>query len=169
MLPNGSYPSDDETTSNAAKDATAATAKDRRIARKLVRICNRLPWFTYLLLVYIVAQWLVENPRNPMFEIGVYQLSWVEVLYLLAVLAAMVELLKVSEPGINNTNDALLMLGAGVVYLILFVLGMAQVNGFGLFNNTEFFMLTFISIVQVVMGFTINGRTLKRAIGYTAE
>ena len=169
MSPNGSHPSEGAAVDATARDATAATVKDQRLPVRIVRFCNHLPWFTYLLLVYVVGQLLVEDPRSILFDVGGYQLTWVEVLYLLATMAAMVELLKVSHPGINNTNDALLMMGAAMVYLVLFILGTASVVGFGVFNNTEFFMLLFISWVQVIMGFTINGRTLKRAIGYAAE
>ena len=54
------------------------------------------------------------------------------------------------------------MLGVGIVYLFLLMLGALRIPGFGIFGNTEFLMLTMISAFQVIMAFIINARTLKR-------
>jgi hypothetical protein len=97
--------------------------------------------------------------------LGPYQLSWVEVLLVVASVLALVEQMKVSHPGIDNTMEALGMIGMGVVQLILFVLGTAKVAGFGIFNNTEFLVLTFISLAAAVVAVLINARTLRRTIG----
>ncbi|MFP4171413.1 MAG: hypothetical protein ACLFV4_00725 [Candidatus Hydrogenedentota bacterium] len=152
----------------AAGATVVARTKRQRLADFFGR-CGVVPWFTYLFLLYIILQVTVSDMRAVFLSVGTYQLSWIEVLYLLATIVAMAELLKVSKPGINNTNEALFMLAVALVYLVVFVLGTAGINGFGIFNNTEFLMLLIISFTQVVMGFTINGRTLKRAIGYAAE
>ena len=80
-------------------------------------------------------------------------------------MVALVEQMKVSHPGIDNTMEALGMIGMGVVQLILFVLGTAKVAGFGIFNNTEFLVLTFISLAAAGVAVLINARTLRRTIG----
>jgi len=51
------------------------------------------------------------------------------------------------------------------VQVLLFALGAAGVRVFGIFNNTEFLMLTVISMTQAVIAILINARTLRRSIG----
>lgn len=152
-----------------AAGATVVARTKRQKVANFFGHCGVVPWFTYLFVLYIILQLAVTDMRAVFLSVGTYQLSWIEVMYLLATIVAMAELLKVSKPGINNTNEALFMLGVAMVYLVVFVLGTAGIRGFGIFNNTEFLMLLIISLTQVVMGFTINGRTLKRAIGYASE
>ncbi len=152
-----------------AAGATVVARSKRQKIGNFLGYCGVVPWFTYLFVLYIVVQLAVADMRAVFLSIGTYQLSWIEVMYLLATMVAMAELLKVSKPGINNTNEALFMLAVAMVYLVVFVLGTAGISGFGIFHNTEFLMLLVISWTQVVMGFTINGRTLKRAIGYASE
>ncbi len=123
-----------------------------------------VPVFLYMLVLYLLGKAAIGDPRAPLFTLGVYQLSWVEVLYLVASIAAILEQLKVSHPGIDNTMEALLMLAMGVVQLILFVLGAAGVKGFAVFNNTEFLMLMVISLAAAVAAVLINARTLRRTM-----
>lgn len=49
--------------------------------------------------------------------------------------------------------------------LLLFALGAAGVKPFAIFNNTEFLMLTVISMTQAIVAILINARTLRRTIG----
>lgn len=124
-----------------------------------------VPVFLYILLLYLIGKSVIHDPRAALFTLGAYQLSWVEVLYLGASIVALAEQMKVSHPGIDNTMEALLMLGMGVVQLILFVLGAAHVKGFAVFQNTEFLMLMVISLAAAVVAVLINARTLRRTIG----
>jgi hypothetical protein len=87
------------------------------------------------------------------------------VLLLISTVVALVEQMKVSHPGIDNTLEALTMLGMGVVQLVFLVLGAASVVGFKMFNTTEFLELTFISLAAAVVAILINARTLRRTIG----
>lgn len=128
---------------------------------------QRMPTFVYLLALYILIELLSSNVRAVVFAIGSYAFSFVEIFYIVAIVLAMIELLRVSHPGKDNIGAALLMLAAGVVYLVLFVLGAAGVWGFGVFSNFEFLMLTFISAIQVVMGFLLNSRTRGMTIQET--
>ncbi len=124
-----------------------------------------IPVFLYVLVLYMLGKAGIHDARAPFIHMGAYQLSWVEVLYLVASILALIEQMKVSHPGIDNTLEALLMVAMGVVQLLLFVLGAAGVKGFVWFNNTEFFMLMVISMVAAVVAVLINARTLRRTIG----
>ena len=124
-----------------------------------------VPVFLYILILYLVGQWTIGDARTTLVTFGAYQLSWVEVLYLCASIVALFEQMKVSHPGIDNTLEALMMVGMGVLQLVLFVLGAAGVKGMSIFNNTEFLMLMVISVAAAVVAVLINARTLRRTIG----
>jgi hypothetical protein len=63
--------------------------------------------------------------------------------------------------------EAILMAAIAAVQVLLFALGAAGVRPLGIFNNTEFVMLTLISMTQAVIGVLINARTLRRSIDVT--
>jgi hypothetical protein len=96
---------------------------------------------------------------------GEYHLSWVEVLMVGAAMMAMAEQLRVSTPGVDNTIEALLMGAIAGVQVLLFALAASGVKPLSIFNNTEFLMLTVISLTQAVVAVLINARTLRRTIG----
>jgi hypothetical protein len=82
-----------------------------------------------------------------------------------AAMMAMAEQLRVSHPGIDNTIEAILMAAIAGVQVLLFALGATDVKNLGIFNNTEFLMLTLISMTQAIVAILINARTLRRTIG----
>lgn len=124
-----------------------------------------VPAFIYIFILYLVGVGLIHDPRASIVGVGAYHLSWVEVLLLAATVVALMEQMKVSHPGIDNTLEALGMVGMGVVQLICFVLGAANIPVFKIFNSTEFLLLTFISLAAAVIAVLINARTLRRTIG----
>jgi hypothetical protein len=124
-----------------------------------------VPGFLYILVLYIAGRFVFSDPRATLVEWGGYQLSWVEVLMVGAAMMAMAEQLRVSHPGIDNTIEAILMAAIAAVQVLLFALGAAGVRALGIFNNTEFLMLTLISMTQAVIAILINARTLRRSIG----
>jgi hypothetical protein len=124
-----------------------------------------VPGFFYILILYVVGKFIFADPRAILIEWGQYQLSWVEVLMVGAAIMAMAEQLRVSHPGIDNTIEAILMAAIAAVQVLLFALGAAGVAVLGIFNNTEFLMLTLISMTQAVVAILINARTLRRTIG----
>lgn len=130
-----------------------------------------VPAFLLLLIFYTLIKLVGFDVRAVLFTLGGYALTWVEVLHLVASLIAMMELLKVSHPGENNTWEVVAMLGIWVVYFLFFVLGASGgriwIFGFAIFSTTEFLMLTIISGFQVIAGFFINARTLQRTISDT--
>ena len=123
-----------------------------------------VPLFVFVLILYLIGALVIPNARAAVGW-GTYHLSWVEVLLVVATVLSLVEQMKVSHPGIDNTLEALGMVGMGVLQLILFVLGAAGVGAFHIFNTTEFLVLTFISLAAAVVAVLINARTLRRTIG----
>lgn len=124
-----------------------------------------IPAFLYIFIMYLVGRSVAPDPRAVFGSVGGYTFSWVELLLLASTVVALFEQMKVSHPGIDNTLEALIMVGMGVVQLILLVLGAAKIAIFTAFNTTEFLVITFISLLAAVIAILINARTLRRSIG----
>lgn len=125
-----------------------------------------VPVFLIILVLYIVGRSLFPDPRATIVSWGPYELSWVEVLLVIATVLSLFEQMKVSHPGIDNTIEALFMVAMGVLQLVLFILGVNNDKSvFAMFNTTEFLVLTFISLAAAVVAVLINARTLRRTIG----
>jgi hypothetical protein len=135
-----------------------------RVAPKIGPL-KYIPGFVYILALFIVGKFIFPDPRATLVEWGEYHLSWVEVLMVAAAMMAMAEQLKVSYPGVDNTIEGILMGAVAGIQVLLFALGAAGVEPLAIFNNTEFLMLTLISITQAVVAIMINARTLRRTIG----
>jgi len=84
------------------------------------------------------------------------------ILYLVAFLVAMFELLKVSTPAVDNTYEAITMVGFWVFMVVCLVVGL--LTTVHIFRNTEFFIITLMSGFQSAFGLLLNSRTLKRTI-----
>ena len=134
------------------------------VSHRKRRAHSYIPAFVYLLILYVIGNLVFSDPRAVLFDIYGYKLAWVEVLLLLAAIVAMAEQLKVAKPGVDNTIDAILMLVIAIVQIVLFALDAAKVGRLGIFNNTEFLMLTIINIAQTCVAFLINAATLRRSI-----
>jgi len=149
--------------SEGALAQSAAAVRLRRFAKPAA--FKYVPGFLYILALYVAGRFLVDDPRATLLAWGEYQLSWVEILMVGAAMMAMAEQLRVSHPGIDNTIEAILMAAVAAVQVLLFALGAAGVEPLGIFNNTEFLLLTVISLAQSVVAILINARTLRRTIG----
>jgi hypothetical protein len=144
-----------------ASSATAAFLQPTRRTAPL----KYTPGFLYILALFIAGRFIFADPRAILIQWGEYHLSWVEVLMVGAAMMAMAEQLRVSTPGVDNTVEALLMGAIAGVQVLLFALGAAGVKPLAIFNNTEFLMLTLISLTQAIVAVLINARTLRRTIG----
>jgi len=144
-----------------AQAATAARMHDLRRTGAL----RYVPGFLYILALYLLGKFMFADPRATLIQWSEYQLTWVEVLMVAAAMMAIVEQMRVSHPGIDNTIEAILMVAVAAIQVLLFALGAAGVWPLGIFNNTEFLMLTVISVTQSVVAILINARTLRRTIG----
>lgn len=129
------------------------------------------PLFVYLLVLYIVIESFSSDVRAVLFTLGTYRFSWVEIFYILAGVFMVFEMLKVSEPRVDNTVEAVWIGVAFAIYLVLFVLGAANVRiwfiKFAIYSNTEFLVLMLFSGFQTVAAFLINSRTLQLQIADT--
>ena len=123
-----------------------------------------VPGFVYVLILYIVGRFIISDARATLFDIWGYQLSWVEVLLFTAAIVAMTEQIKVAKSGINNTAEVLLMGAIAIIQVLLFALAAAKVLVLGIFNNTEFLLLTLINLAQTAVAHKINAATLMRMI-----
>ncbi len=127
-------------------------------------ILRSLPGFIYILILYVSGQLVLTDPRETLFDILGYHLAWVEVLLLAAAVVAMAEQLKVASPGINNTTQVLLMGAIAIIQLLLFALAAAKVEALGIFDNTEFLLLTLNNLAQTAVAYRINSATFMRTI-----
>jgi hypothetical protein len=143
--------------------ASRATAAHVRSAE--TSLFSYVPGFVYILVLFIAGKLIFPDPRATLVQWGEYHLSWVEVLMLGAAMMAMAEQLRVSHPGIDNTIEAILMAAIAGGQVLLFALASAGVKNLAIFNNTEFIMLTLISMTQAIVAILINARTLRRTIG----
>jgi hypothetical protein len=144
-----------------ASNSTVAYRQDTRRANPL----KYTPGFLYVLVFFIIGKLIFADPRATLVQWGEYNLSWVEVLLVGAAMMAMAEQLRVSHPGVDNTIEAIFMGAIASVQVLLFALGAAGVRPLAIFNNTEFLMLTVISMTQAIVAILINARTLRRTIG----
>lgn len=149
--------------SAGARGSSAAAAHFQAVGRS--GALRFLPGFVYILVLFVVGKFIFPDPRATLVQWGEYHLSWVEVLMVGAAMMAMAEQLRVSHPGIDNTVEAILMAAIAGIQVLLFALGAAGVRQLAIFNNTEFLMLTLISMTQAIVAILINARTLRRTIG----
>ena len=145
-------------------DAAVVSESDTARRRRRTRVFRYIPGFIYILILFIVGQLVFADPRAALFEFGGYQLAWVEVLMVAAAIVAMMEQIKVSDPGVNNITEVLLMGAIAVIQIVLFALAAAKVPGLEMFNNMQFLLLTVINVAQTVVAFQINAATLMRTI-----
>ena len=160
----GSIDTDPHDHSDSAVAAVASKA-----ANRTWRMAKQAPLFGFLLVLFVGVQFFVTDIRHVFFSGHSYEFALVEVLYLLAILFGMSEMLRVSRPGVDNTWEAMLMGITFVVYLVLFLLGItvgsAVMNE--VFCNVHFAVLTVASGAQTAVALMVNARTLKRTIDHS--
>jgi hypothetical protein len=151
----------------ANHDDTAVIEGDRvRRRRSKGGLLGLVPGFVYILILYIIGQFVFFDPRATLFDALGYRLAWVEVLLLAAAIVAMAEQIKVATPGINNTTEVLLMGAIAIIQVLLFALAAAKVQGLKIFDTTEFLLLTVINLAQTAVAYQINSATLMRTIAH---
>jgi hypothetical protein len=144
--------------------AHGAVVSDSDVHRQRRSYSTYVPGFLYILILFVIGQLVFSNPRAILFNIGGYELAWVEVLLVAAAIVAMAEQIKVAKPGINNTTEVLFMGVIAIVQVVLFALAAADVQQLWMFANTEFLLLTIINLAQTAVAYQINAATLLRTI-----
>jgi hypothetical protein len=145
-------------------EAAVVSDADRGRRHRKSSFLGLVPGFVYILVLFIVGQLFFSDPRAILFNIGGYRLAWVEVLLVAAAIMAMAEQIKVAIPGVNNTTEVLFMGAIAIIQIVLFALAAAKVQGLGMFDNTEFLLLTIINVAQTAVAYQINSATLMRTI-----
>ena len=146
---------------------TEAAVVESDVSRRRRRTVLRyIPGFTYIFILFVIGQWVFADPRATVFEFAGYRLAWVEVLMVAAAIMAMIEQIKIAQPGVNNITEVLLMGLIAIVQIVLFALAAAKVPGLEIFNNMEFLLLTIINVAQTMVAFQINAATLMRTIAH---
>lgn len=145
-------------------DAVHAAVVGRDGRTKAQTIWRYTPAFIFVFLVFLIGHYTVPDPRASLIGGGLFQISWVEILMLGAFFVAIFELLKVAQPGIDNTMEAIAMIVMAGIQVLLFALAVAEVRGLQMFANTEFLMITIINVAQSIAALLINARTLRRTI-----
>ena len=145
-------------------DAAVVSESDVSRRRRRKGFLRYIPGFTYILVTFVIGQIVFADPRATILDYAGYRLAWVEVLMVAAAIVAMAEQMKVSDPGVNNIYEVLLMGAIAVLQIVLFALAAAGVPRLAMFNNTEFLLLTVINVAQTVVAFQINAATLMRTI-----
>jgi hypothetical protein len=145
-------------------EAAAISESDVTRRRRRRSVLRYIPGFIFILVLFVIGHFVFADPRATVFDIAGYRLAWVEVLIAAAAIVAMVEQMKVSDPGVNNISEVLLMGAVAVLQIVLFALAAAGVQQLAMFNNTEFLLLTIINLAQTVVAFQINAATLMRTI-----
>jgi hypothetical protein len=124
-----------------------------------------IPGFAYVLALYIAGTFLFPDHRASLLEWGGFTVSWAELLLVIAALVALVEQLRVSKPGIDNTVEAIMMAAMAGIQVLLFALAAAGgIPSLGMFKTAEFLLLTVIALAQAVLAILINARSLRRTI-----
>jgi hypothetical protein len=123
-----------------------------------------IPGFAYVLAAYIVGTLLGVDNRAPLAEWDGYSLAWSEALLVLAALVALLDQLRVSKAGIDNTAEAIMMAAMAGAMAVLFALSAAGIPALRMFNTGLFLLLTLIALLHAVVAILINARSLRRAI-----
>jgi hypothetical protein len=123
-----------------------------------------IPGFAYVLALYVAGTFLFPDHRATLVEWRGYTVSWTEALLVVAALVALVDLLRVSQPGIDNTVEAIMMAAVAGIQVLLFALAAAGVLPLGMFNTAEFLLLTLVGMTQAVVAILVNARSLRRSI-----
>jgi hypothetical protein len=124
-----------------------------------------IPGFAYVLALYIAGTFIFPDHRAPLLEWRDYTVSWTEALLLVAALVALIEQMRVSKPGIDNTVEAIMMAAMAGICVLLFALAAAGgIPSLAMFDTAEFLLLTLLALAQAVVAILINARSLRRSI-----
>ena len=120
-----------------------------------------IPGFFWIVLVYAVGYYLIKDPRAEFVAFGPVKLSWLELVLFLTAIIACSEILKVSKPGIDNSGEVALMGLMAFVQGILIAVSFYEPK-LAVFKTTESMELLVINVVQTLVAYYVNSRSLQR-------
>ena len=129
--------------------------------RSFFGVLSLVPGFAYVLLMFIAGAYLIKDPRAEFLTLGPFKFSWIEALLTIAAVLSCFEILKVSQPGIDNSGEVLLIGGVAVIQLVLIALSFYEPR-LHIFKSTESISLALINIVQATVAYHVNSRSLIR-------
>ncbi len=114
----------------------------------------------YNIMAFSHANWLWANAvRVDMMSGASLALQWADILILGALFLLFVEVLKAARVGSLTILDHIMSTGVFIVALVQFLLVPEA-------GTAPFFMLLFISLIDVVAGYSISIRSARRDVAF---
>ena len=149
----------------------ATTRMQRFVVHPLRTHWKSSPAFLLVFVLYVIIGLSVNDVHHVFMRFGRFALSATDFLWLLSGLVAVLEVLRISHPGKDNTDKALAMAGVAIFMAILFVIGVVigSMGGsaLGMFITSGYVGILILSTVQSIVAFKVNSRTLMRTIDNT--
>lgn len=127
-------------------------------------ILGPIPWFTYVLLLYILGALWFNGPRAILFSVRGEMVTWGEVVVFIAGIVALMEVFKVSKPGVDNAIEVWLIVAFAAVQAVLIALSVAWPEWLWFMQTPENIMLFVLNGVQGFLAQRVNARSLVRTI-----
>lgn len=129
-----------------------------------MKILRKIPMFAFVLVLYDLIVLLGGADtlgkvffRMKMMSGATWVVAWGDLILILGLVCLFIEVLKATRPTDQEITDHILSTGVFIVFLLEFVLMKAAMT-------SVFFLLTLMSLFDVIAGFTISIRTAKRDI-----
>jgi len=119
-----------------------------------------LALIAYNIMVFTDPNWLwAEAYRVDMMSGALLRLQWADILILAALFLLFVEVLKAARVGSFTIIDHIMSTAVFIVALVEFLLVEAA-------GTAPFFVLMFISLIDVVAGYSISIRSARRDVAF---
>jgi hypothetical protein len=135
------------------------------------RVGPIVPWMAYVLPIYVAIVLWAPDTREVLYQWGHFKLTLLDLIYPISALVAMMEYLRVTHPGVDNSSQVNRMYITAVAYFGLFLVGVIGGETLGggvfeIFSRTEFFWLLVMSATQALMASKLNSRTATRGMSF---
>ena len=119
-----------------------------------------LALIAYNIMVFTDPNWLWDEAyRVDMMSGALLRLQWADILILAALFLLFVEVLKAARVGSFTIIDHIMSTAVFIVALVEFLLVEAA-------GTAPFFVLMFISLIDVVAGYSISIRSARRDVAF---
>ncbi len=123
-----------------------------------------IPVMVWIIGLYFVISLFGIKPHQEIFTLPNNTMILVsDVFYLIMSSLILLDLYKVSVPGIDNSWEAQFMNYVSMIMVILFVLAFFSPE-FEMFATPQFAIMTILNFIAALVAVKVNARTLKRTI-----
>ncbi|MBT3726537.1 hypothetical protein HOG21_02285 [bacterium] len=123
-----------------------------------------VPSMTWLVGVYWLIGFLGVFTHQEIYQFGNQTAILIsDMIYLMMSLLILVDIMKVSVPGIDNTWEAQMLNYVSMVMVVFFVLSFTT-EQFKVFASPQFAIMTVVNFLAAFVAVKVNARTLKRTI-----